>query len=224
MSQSTQQQQQQELSVSANLSQDNNNNTNSKSPINLESAISQSAIAQADKPAQTQTLLTKPDEEAIKEDSVPISTEIYLTGMTHSDSPVGLLPRFSSWSLVSIGKYTDYNAHVGLTQPGFMPGHNFLIPWDLVVSNNTVTSLHDKPNSRKNLNQKTTAGEFDSLSRQFKKTSIITAHNSVTVRAFIGVEYECPCGHRFICSGPDRLVKLTNNGVIKVNKSLKLLK
>lgn len=29
------------------------------------------------------------------------------------------------------------------------------------------------------------------------------------------MEYECPCGHRFICSGPDRIVKVSANGVVK---------
>ena len=48
------------------------------------------------------------------------STEVFLSGMTHSENPPGLLPLFSSWSLVSIGKYSDYNAHSGLAQPGFL--------------------------------------------------------------------------------------------------------
>ena len=48
------------------------------------------------------------------------STEVFLSGMTHSENPPGLLPLFSSWSLVSIGKYSDYNAHSGLSQPGFI--------------------------------------------------------------------------------------------------------
>lgn len=43
---------------------------------------------------------------------------------------------------------------------------------------------------------------------------------SVTIRAFMGMEYECPMGHRFICSGPDRLVKVSSNGTVKVIKKL----
>ena len=42
---------------------------------------------------------------------------------------------------------------------------------------------------------------------------------SVTIRAFMGMEYECPMGHRFICSGPDRLVKVSSNGTVKVIKN-----
>ncbi|EDO39578.1 predicted protein, partial [Nematostella vectensis] len=35
------------------------------------------------------------------------------------------------------------------------------------------------------------------------------------VRAYIGDEYECPRGHRFICSGPDKMVKATSSGHVK---------
>ena len=37
-----------------------------------------------------------------------------------------------------------------------------------------------------------------------------------TVRGHIGMEYECPCGHRFFCSGPDKISKVTSNGNVKV--------
>ena len=37
----------------------------------------------------------------------------------------------------------------------------------------------------------------------------------INLKAYIGMEYECPLGHRFICSGPDRLVKVASNGIIK---------
>jgi hypothetical protein len=41
------------------------------------------------------------------EQPIPSTTE-YLDGMTHSDSPPGLLPRYSSWSLCCIGRASDY--------------------------------------------------------------------------------------------------------------------
>ena len=41
------------------------------------------------------------------------STTEYLPGMLHSDSPLGLLPMFSSWSLLSLGKYSSYNPSHG---------------------------------------------------------------------------------------------------------------
>lgn len=57
----------------------------------------------------------------------------YLEGMTHSECQPGILPLFSSWSLCSIGKYSDYSQHSGLQQPGFLPGHNYLVPWDITL-------------------------------------------------------------------------------------------
>jgi hypothetical protein len=71
----------------------------------------------------------------VKVDTHLASTITYLNGMVHSDSPPGLLPRFSSWSLCSIGKYNDYNSYNGLEQPGFLSGHNHLIPWDIYAHN-----------------------------------------------------------------------------------------
>lgn len=37
------------------------------------------------------------------------------------------------------------------------------------------------------------------------------------VKIFIGVEYECYRGHRFMCSGPDRVLRVTNSGHVKVS-------
>lgn len=36
-----------------------------------------------------------------------------------------------------------------------------------------------------------------------------------TVRTYIGNEYECARGHRFICSADDKMVKANNSGVVK---------
>lgn len=45
---------------------------------------------------------------------LPSTTE-YLDGMTHSDSPPGLLPQFSAWSLCCIGRASDYVPAKGRT-------------------------------------------------------------------------------------------------------------
>ena len=34
-----------------------------------------------------------------------------------------------------------------------------------------------------------------------------------TAKIFIGEEYTCPQGHRFICSSPDKLVKVVGKSV-----------
>ena len=36
-----------------------------------------------------------------------------------------------------------------------------------------------------------------------------------SLRAYIGNEYECPRGHRFICSAPDKIVKATERSGVK---------
>lgn len=62
------------------------------------------------------------------------STTEYLPGMLHTMSPAGLLPRFSSWSLVCLGPSSLYSHNLGLQdQPGFVAGANFLLPWDVTV-------------------------------------------------------------------------------------------
>jgi len=35
------------------------------------------------------------------------------------------------------------------------------------------------------------------------------------VKIFVGVEYECPRGHRFMASAPDKVLKTTGNGIVK---------
>jgi hypothetical protein len=37
-----------------------------------------------------------------------------------------------------------------------------------------------------------------------------------TVRVYIGMEYECPRGHRFFCSAPDKVIKVLGNTAVKV--------
>ncbi|KAF2984105.1 hypothetical protein EK904_010460 [Melospiza melodia maxima] len=65
------------------------------------------------------------------------STVEYLPGMLHSNCPKGLLPKFSSWSLVKLGPAKAYNFHTGLDQQGFIPGTNYLMPWDIVIRTRT---------------------------------------------------------------------------------------
>ena len=37
------------------------------------------------------------------------------------------------------------------------------------------------------------------------------------MKIFVGVEYECPRGHRFMCSAPDKVLKTTGSGLVKDN-------
>ena len=36
------------------------------------------------------------------------------------------------------------------------------------------------------------------------------------MRAFLGMEYECPRGHRFFCSGPEKIIKVSSASTVKV--------
>ncbi|XP_057315478.1 nonsense-mediated mRNA decay factor SMG8-like [Hydractinia symbiolongicarpus] len=40
---------------------------------------------------------------------------------------------------------------------------------------------------------------------------------TISVKAYIGNEYECPRGHRFFCSAADKMVKITGSGHIREN-------
>lgn len=62
------------------------------------------------------------------------STTEYLPGMLHTESPAGLLPQFSSWSLVCLGPSSLYSHNLGLQhQTGILPTSAFLLPWDVTV-------------------------------------------------------------------------------------------
>ena len=91
-----------------------------------------------------------------------------------------------------------------------MPNHNYLVPWDIVIDKNLISDLNDKQNSIRK-----------SQLSSSKKKNEAESSSSVTARAYIGMEYECPCGHRFICSGPDKIVRVSTNGNVKVNMTIK---
>ena len=58
----------------------------------------------------------------------------YLKGMETSDSPKGMLPRYSSWSLLRTGAFGSYSELKGIEQPGFINRANFLLRWDISPS------------------------------------------------------------------------------------------
>ncbi|CAH2222628.1 smg8 [Pelobates cultripes] len=133
------------------------------------------------------------------------STVEYLPGMMHSNCPKGLLPKFSSWALVKLGPAKSYNFHTGLDQLGFIPGTNYLMPWDIVIR----TKSEDD-------------GDLDNNSWPAPNKSIPGKRSAVVIgrgrrrddiaRAFVGFEYEDSRGRRFMCSGPDKIMKVIGNG------------
>ncbi|XP_040005877.1 protein SMG8 [Xiphias gladius] len=143
------------------------------------------------------------------------STVEYLPGMMHSGCPKGLLPKFSSWSLVKLGPAKSYNCHTGLEQPGFLPGSCFLLPWDLVIRSRSeedagLTEPLDGGSSSWPAPNKTLVGKRGStggLGRSRRRDDM--------ARAFVGFEYEDSRGRRFISSGPDKIVKVLGPGGAK---------
>ena len=108
-----------------------------------------------------------------------LSTEVYLPGMIHSESQPGLLPRFSSWSLISIGKNTHYSVHNGLNQPGLLTNHNHLIPWDIIVSKTSAISSVDKQLSASRKNANNFKKNNESLSNQLQSLSLATSSGGI---------------------------------------------
>lgn len=77
---------------------------------------------------------TDPDSSKDKSLNRQPSTTEYLPGMLHSESPPGLLPQFSSWSLICLGSSSIYSHNLGLQhQTGILSNSAFLLPWDVTV-------------------------------------------------------------------------------------------
>lgn len=114
------------------------------------------------------------------------STTEYLPGMMHAQSPAGLLPQFPSWSLCCVGASSVYSHNHGLQehfQSGFLSGSNFLLPWDVQVRlEHSAQWAYEKTRYRK-------MGEV------------------FVLKIFVGFEYECPRGHRFMMSAPDKILR-----------------
>ncbi|XP_048764668.2 nonsense-mediated mRNA decay factor SMG8-like isoform X2 [Ostrea edulis] len=130
------------------------------------------------------------------------STTEYLYGMIHSESPPHLLPKFPSWNMCCLGKSSLYNHASGLELPGFLHGSNFLLPWDVTVKaeKDKWPSIGETTTSRKG--------------RQKKNNKDVGEMN---LRIFLGDEYECPRGHRFFCSGPEKVIKVSSSSTVKDN-------
>ncbi|XP_033100285.1 protein smg8-like isoform X2 [Anneissia japonica] len=130
-----------------------------------------------------------------------LSMAEHLKGMTCTTSPAHLLPRFSSWSLLCLGKASLYNPAKGLEQPGFLRDSNYLLPWDIPVPKGShLDPSWPAPGE--------TGGRRGGRQRDKRPHRESSGEN--VIRAYIGNEFECPRGHRFICSSPDKIVKATN--------------
>lgn len=121
------------------------------------------------------------------------STTEYLPGMVHTESPTGLLPQFPSWSLCCVGTSSIYSHANGLMehfQCGFLTGTNFLLPWDVHVRfEHSITWV------------------------TYKKGRCRKMGEDFVIKIFIGFEYECTNGHRFMMTAPDNILADTSSNL-----------
>ncbi|KAJ8687988.1 hypothetical protein QAD02_023783 [Eretmocerus hayati] len=165
--------------------------------------------------------VTDDDAEHSKEKALnrqPSTTE-YLPGMLHTESPVGLLPQFSSWSLVCLGSSSIYSHNLGLQhQSGILANSAFLLPWDVTVRlehQKEKGSLWPTISDNNQMN-------FSARGKNYQNLNLIRGRKSkkgkeLLVKIFVGVEYECPRGHRFMAATPDKILKVTGVGTVKDN-------
>nr|CAG4635337.1 EOG090X02WG [Artemia franciscana] len=119
--------------------------------------------------------------------------------------PTDLVSSFSSWSLKCVGPSSYYSHNIGLSDmmPGFLAHTGFLLPWDVAVkiehAEKWPTILESSRRHR--------SGRTDKYSKNLKSEA------EFTVKIFIGEEYECPRGHRFICCAPEKALRAPTTGV-----------
>ena len=166
------------------------------------------AAALSDNEDSTLQLLDQMTPNEVKTLSKEASTKEYLPGMLTLTSPPNLLPQYPSWSLVCLGPSSLYSHNLGLSesyQPGFLNSTNYLLPWDVVVYSKGKSAN----NSEQQLDQQKFAG------RQKKVRSNTNRVPQFTVKVFIGIEYECPRGHRFMLAAPDKVLRAAPSSIVK---------
>ncbi len=112
------------------------------------------------------------------------------------------LPAFPSWALTHIGSSTIYSHSSGVTQAGFLPGMRNLHAWDVPLKRINFKSLQEKfPNLAEN-----------AMKRASFHPSRKGLDLGITAKIFIGMEYECPRGHRFISGTVEKAVRTVKEG------------
>ncbi|KAI1703720.1 hypothetical protein Ddc_16446 [Ditylenchus destructor] len=115
-----------------------------------------------------------------------------------------LLPLYSSWSVVCHGSSSVYNHASGLrNQPNFKAGSEYLLPWDVHLTVNGEQWDKD-------MVEIAPAGLADRQGRargprlrQFGDNGMIREK----VKLFVGFDYECQRGHRFMVQNPGKALR-----------------
>uniref|UniRef100_A0A1I8EWI2 Nonsense-mediated mRNA decay factor SMG8 n=1 Tax=Wuchereria bancrofti TaxID=6293 RepID=A0A1I8EWI2_WUCBA len=111
----------------------------------------------------------------------------FLECVPNTESP-SRRPLFPSWSLLCLGASSLYSHKAGLRDmPNFKNGTQFLLPVDVFV---TVDP------EKWDIDMKEIMG--DSYGVRSKRLIKVNKSNREKVKLFVGFEYECPRGHRFM--------------------------
>uniref|UniRef100_A0A0R3RGG9 Nonsense-mediated mRNA decay factor SMG8 n=1 Tax=Elaeophora elaphi TaxID=1147741 RepID=A0A0R3RGG9_9BILA len=111
----------------------------------------------------------------------------FLECVPNTESP-SRKPLFPSWSLLCLGASSLYSHKAGLRDmPNFKSGSQFLLPVDVFV---TVDP------EKWDIDMREIMG--DSYGVRSKRNIKISKGNREKVKIFVGFEYECPRGHRFM--------------------------
>ncbi|KAH8367757.1 hypothetical protein KR084_002438 [Drosophila pseudotakahashii] len=181
----------------------NESQASSEQLTNSERNSTSSGTSSADTENELVVQLQEPAKKERSEDAGPpdaysTSTTEYLPGLVHTVSDFGLLPLFPSWSLACVGPSSIYSHNTGLQehfQSGFLSGANFLLPWDV-----QLRLVHaPKQQQHHGHHQQQHPGKKQ---QRWKKQG-----DRLSLKIFVGMEYECSRGHRFMMCAPDRVLR-----------------
>uniref|UniRef100_A0A914WIP1 Nonsense-mediated mRNA decay factor SMG8 n=1 Tax=Plectus sambesii TaxID=2011161 RepID=A0A914WIP1_9BILA len=127
---------------------------------------------------------------------------LYLEGMPHSQSPSGLDPLYPSWAVVCVGSSSIYTHATGLRDmPNFSHGSQYLLPWDVTLK----VDVNEWDRKMDLIGQ-------SAINQNRPRRPRKPGDNTEKVKVFVGFEYECPRGHRFMLETPDKMLKHNGAG------------
>ncbi|XP_017059286.1 protein SMG8 [Drosophila ficusphila] len=180
----------------------NESQASSEQLTNSEPNSTSSGTSSADTDNELVVQIQEPAKKEAREKAAPsnaysTSTTEYLPGLVHTISDFGLLPLFPSWSLACVGPSSIYSHNTGLQehfQSGFLSGANFLLPWDV-----QLRLVHAPKHQHHPHHQQQHPGKKQ---QRWKKQG-----DRLSLKIFVGMEYECSRGHRFMMCAPDRVLR-----------------
>ncbi|EDW12699.1 protein SMG8 [Drosophila mojavensis] len=171
-----------------------NSSSSDTSSANTENELVLQLKERSDQKNATEALSEScPESQSVASMPELVSTTEYLPGLVHMCSACELLPLFPSWSLACVGPSSIYSHNTGLQehfQSGFLSGANFLLPWDVHVR---LLQPHHKHPPLQQMGKK---------NQRYRKQG-----DRLALKIFVGFEYECSRGHRFMMCSPDRVLR-----------------